>query len=263
MTRRWILTLLAGSLLALGSLRAAPPAPLVAAPPEPLRVLAAASLSEVLPAVARAWREEGGAEVRFTFDGTSRLAAQLAAAAPADLFFSADTRWMDDVAARGLVRPTSRTDLLGNRLVVVVPAAASARPSSPAELATLDGRLALAGENVPAGRYAREALAHAGVWDSLAPRIVGGDNVRTVLAWVARAEAAAGVVYATDARVEPRVAVAFTFAEGSHPPVVYPAAITTSSTQAEAAGRLLAYCSGPGRVVFEAAGFTVLTAPRP
>jgi molybdate transport system substrate-binding protein len=231
------------------------PAPVA---PAALHVLAAASLSDVLPAVAEAWREAGGATVTFSFDGTSRLAAQLAAGAPADLLFSADQAWMDDVAGKGLVRADSRVDLLGNRLVVVVPVAAAERPGGLADLPALPGKLALAGESVPAGRYAREALGNAGQLDAVTPLVVSGDSVRSVLAWVARGEAAAGVVYATDARVEPRVAVAFQVDEALHAPVRYPVAITTSSAAPEAAAAFLSWCAGPGRDSFTSAGFQVL-----
>ena len=255
MTRRWIFPLFALVFFFLRSLAAE-------APP-PLRVFAAASLSEVLPRIAEAWQREGGPRVLFTFDSTSRLAVQLQAAAPADVFFSADTRWMDDLSTRGLIRTPSRIDLLGNRLVVIVPSTSTKKPASAADLLTLEGKLALADENVPAGRYAREALKHAGVWEQLAPRVVGGDNVRTVLAWVARGEATAGIVYATDVRVEPRVISTFTFAEGSHTPIVYPAAVTTTSNRPEVAARFLTFCAGSGRAIFEQAGFTPITRPTP
>lgn len=258
MNRRLLLVALGGALLAAG-VWALP----TGAGGAPLRVLAAASLADVLPRVADTYRAAGGAAIVFSFDATSRLASQLKAGAPADLFFSADTRWMDDLAAQGLVRKASRVDLLGNRLVLVVPAAGGAAPAGAADLPALSGRLALAGEEVPAGRYAREALRHAGVWEALAPRVVGGDSVRTVLAWVARGEASAGVVYTTDARIEPRVRAAFTFPEAGHTPIVYPVAVTSSSTQEAEAARFLTYCAGPGRAPFEAAGFTVLAPTSP
>lgn len=256
MIRRAVLALLTGALLTLG-LGAR------AAGPPPLRVLAAASLTDVLPRAGAAWQAAGGQGITWSFEASSRLAAQLAAGAPADLFFSADAAWMDEVAARGLIQPGSRVDLLGNALVAVVPTSATARPATPQALAAVEGPVALAGETVPAGRYAQEALRHAGVWGAVAPRVVSGENVRAVLAWVARGEASWGVVYATDARVEPRVATALTFPAGSHAPIVYPAAVTAEAGQGEAAARFLAFCAGAGRGVFEAAGFTVLPSRSP
>lgn len=234
-----------------------PAGPAPSAPPA-LHVLAASSLADVLPRVAQDWTAAGGGAVTFSFDGSSRLAAQLAAGAPADLLFFADHAWMDQVSAGDLVLPDSRVELLGNRLVVVVPAAATAPPSRLEDLAGLSGKLALAGEAVPAGRYAREALTRAGQLEAIRPLIVSGDSVRSVLAWVARGEAAAGFVYATDARVEPRVAVAFEVDPALHAPVRYPAAVTRSSAAPEAAAAFLEWCGGPGRDRFTSAGFQVL-----
>lgn len=225
-----------------------------AAPPErapELTVFAAASLTDALPDVADAWVAGGGQPVSFTFDSSSKLAKQLASGQPADVFFSADAAWMDDVAGKGLIDPETRVDLLGNALVLVVPAGAP-----DVGLADVE-RLAMAGENVPAGRYGRAALRSQGAWDAVSPRVVSGDDVRTALGWVATGEADAGVVYATDARAEPRVRVASTFPAGSHPPIVYPAAVVTASDQREDAGHFLAFCaSDAGMDLFRAAGFT-------
>lgn len=223
-----------------------------------LSVMAAASLSEVLPKVANAWRQEGGMAIQFSFDSTSRLAAQLKAGAPSDIFFSADISWMDEMDAARLVLAGSRRDLLSNRLVVVL-----SDPGSPllgpADLVKTRGKIALAGENVPAGRYARQALQHAGVWNELAPRVVWRDSVRTVLAWVARGEVPMGVVYATDALVEPRVKVGYVFSPGDHNPIVYPAAVLSRSQQPRRALEFLTFCQGPARDIFLSAGFVVLS----
>lgn len=203
-------------LLALACDTAAPAAP-------PLTILAASSLTDVLPRVGAAWQAQGGGPLTFSFDASSRLAKQLQAGAPADLFFSADVAWMDAVSP--LIDPGSRRDLLGNALVVVVPAESAWRPTDLAALAAPSlERLALAGASVPAGRYAREALGAAGVLEALVPRTTNAEDVRGVLAWVARGEADAGLVYATDARVEPRVAVAFPVDPALYTPVIYPAA---------------------------------------
>lgn len=231
-----------------------------AASPEGLTVLAAASLTDVLPKVATAWKASGGGDVAFSFDASSRLAKQVEAGVPADAFFSADREWMDYLEQRGLLTPGTRGDLLGNALVLVVPSGAAWVPKSAADLASPSlEHLALAGENVPAGRYARAALQSQGAWDAVKDRVVSGDNVRTTLAWVAKGEAEAGTVYTTDARVEPRVKVAFTFPETSHPPIVYPAAALKSSAHPKAAAAFLTFCRGKeARALFEAAGFTVL-----
>ena len=224
-------------------------------PPE-LLVLAASSLADVLPAVAEAWRAEGGAEVRFSFDATSRLAPQAFRGAPGDLFFSADRAWMDWLVERGGVAPASVRDFLGNELVAVVPVGATI-PVAPEDLAS-SPRLALAGENVPAGRYARDALEAAGVWERLAGRIVRGGSVRGTLEWVARGEVDAGVVYRTDALSEEDVVLAFAFPTESYRPVRYPAGVLATSSHPTLAREFLDFSSGPGgREVFARAGFVM------
>lgn len=220
-------------------------------------VLAAASLTEALQAAGAAWAAKGHPAPTFSFDASSKLAKQVEAGAPADLYLSADAAWMDYLDQRGLVDHATRVDLLGNRLVVVVPA------SSPLSLTSAQGlatpavrRLALAGENVPAGSYGRAALRNLGAWDAVKDRVVSGDNVRTVLGWVAAGEADAGLVYATDAKVEPRVKVALGLPDGSHAPIVYPAAVVKGAAHAKEASDFLAFCrSAEGMAVFTAAGF--------
>lgn len=240
--------------LAVALLLAALPAR--AAPPE-LVVLAAVSLTESLSQVAAAWTRAGHPVVRFSFDASSRLARQVEAGAPADVFVSADAEWMDHLQKAGLVDAATRADLVGNRLVVVAPAASPWTVSAPGDLAAPSvRRVGLAGEAVPAGRYARAALERLGLWAALAPRVVNGDNVRSVLAWAAAGEVDAGVVYASDARVEPRVRVVWTFAADTHPPIVYPGAVVKGSRSAAEAAAFLRYCRGPEAAsVFRAAGF--------
>lgn len=221
-----------------------------------LLILAAASLTDVLPAVAAAWAREGGGRVRFSFDATSRLAPQAVEGAPADVFFSADWAWMDWLEERGGVVPGSVRDFLGNTLVVVVPADRPA-PDGPRGLLALD-RVALAGENVPAGRYAQEALEALGLWDSLSARVVRGGSVRGTLGWVSRGEVDAGVVYRTDALAQPAVRVAFPVPAGTHREVRYPAAVLSSSRHPVSADAFLDFAAGPaGRELFRSAGFEV------
>lgn len=250
--------LLAG-LLAAALLLLLPPAPRPAPGEAPaLVVLAASSLTETLNTVAGAWTAAGHPPVTLSFDASSRLATQIEAGAPADAFFSADEVWMDHLAGKGLIDPATRADLLGNTLVAVLPRASPLALSGAQDLGRPQiRRLALAGENVPAGRYARAALGSLGAWDAVSARVVSGDNVRAVLGWVAKGEADAGVVYATDARVEPAVKVAFPFPATSHPAIVYPAAVVQGSARAAEAADFLRYCRGPeAMAVFLAAGFT-------
>ena len=232
-------------------------APTEAAGADSLTVLAASSLTDALSRAGAAWTAKGHAEISFSFDGSSRLAKQVEAGIPADAFFSADRDWMDYLQERGLVEASTRVDLLGNTLVLVEPAAMPASVREPSDLLRPAlVHLALAGESVPAGKYGRAALRAAGVWEAVEARVVQGDNVRTVLSWVASGNAEAGVVYATDAKVEPKVRVAFTFPPSSHPPIVYPAAVLKGAQNAQAAADFLAFCRSPeGMAIFTAAGF--------
>ena len=222
--------------------------------PSDILVLAASSLTDVLPRVAAAWQSTDAAAVRFSFDATSRLARQAVAGARADVFFAADQQWMRWLENAGVVQPGHARIVAGNELVLIVGAGAFA-PRAPSELTQLD-RVALANENVPAGRYAREALTAAGVWDALTGKIVRGGSVRGVLEWIARGEVQAGVVYRTDAIVEDAVDIAFTFPPEGHAPVQYWAAPLTAS---EYPGSALAFvdfaAAGDAGAILESAGF--------
>jgi molybdate transport system permease protein len=228
-----------------------------AQPDSSLLVLAAASLTDVLPRVAERWAEFDGVPVVFSFDATSRLAPQTLEGVPGDLFFSADKRWMDWVEERGGVRTGTRVELLVNEVVLIVPDQTTPLPSSPDDLLNPSFRhIALAGENVPAGRYGQAAMESAGIWPGVANRVVRSGTVRGALEWVARGEADAGVVYRTDAAVETRVQTAFTFPSGSYPPVSYPAAVLARAPRPELAAAFLRFCeSEPAAEIFRAAGF--------
>jgi molybdate transport system permease protein len=230
-----------------------------------LLVLAAASLTDVLPRVAQLWVEAGGTPVRFSFDATSRLAPQTLQGAPADLFFSADQRWMDWVSEQGGVLEETRTNLLGNEIVAVVPGGSHVAVSGPQDLgARVFHHLALAGENVPAGRYAQAALEASGIWDQVEDRVVRAGTVRGALEWVALGEVEVGIVYRTDAAAEARVRVVFTFPPDSYPAVTYPAAVLRGAPHPEVARLFLDFCHSPeARRVFENAGFQVLGYPAP
>ncbi|MEI6459597.1 MAG: molybdate ABC transporter substrate-binding protein [Pseudomonadota bacterium] len=211
-------------------------APLLAwsRPPPTLTVYAAASLAESLQACAAQYTARTGVPVRFSFAASSILARQIEAGASADVFISADGEWMDYLASRQLIRSATRRDLVANRLVLI---AAATDPvqlrldrQAPIVQALGTERLALADpESVPAGRYARAALSALGVWQALVSHIAPAESVRGALAYVAEGEAKFGIVYATDARTEPRVRVVGTFPADSHPPIRYPAALTNEA----------------------------------
>ena len=212
---------------------------------EVLVVLAASSLQDVLPVVARAWLAAGGGPVRFSFDATSRLAPQILAGAPADVFISADDVWMRWLEERSGVDSASIRPVTTNQLVFVVPRGTSDPPGDPRAIARSDlARIALAGENVPAGRYARAALESVGAWRTVELRVVRGGSVRGTLEWVARAEADGGIVYRTDALAEDRVTLAFTFEGEDYPAPTYLGAVTTRTEFREAAEAFLDFMSG-------------------
>jgi len=227
---------------------------------EPITVMAASSLSNVLPEVAAAWKAHGGLDVVFNFEATSRLAQQITAGAPADLFFSADMDWMDHLQKKGKIEDSTRSTLLSNQIVLVVPSDSAFVPASPAALP--DARLkhlALAGESVPAGKFARAALKSEGVLEEVQEKIVNAENVRAALQWVAKKEAEAGIVFRTDARIEPRVKVAFSFPESTHPKIEYPVASIRGSKHLADSKRFLEFCKGHvAKKIFESAGFIVL-----
>ena len=231
--------------------------PCHAAPP---LVLAAASLQESLNAAADAWAARRHERPILSFASSSALAKQIDAGAPADIFISADEPWMDDVARHGLVKPGTRTSFLGNRLVLVAPAATAKpvaiRPGFPLARLLGDGKLAM-GEvsSVPAGKYGKEALARLGIWDAVSGQVAGADSVRSALALVERGEAPYGIVYATDALAAKTVKVVGVFPENSHAPITYPVAVLTASTSPEAEAFRRFLISGAGKAIFRRYGF--------
>lgn len=237
-------------------------APATAQPPQGPLVLAAASLQEAMTAAGQAWAARGHAAPVLSFAASSALARQIAAGAPADLFVSADQAWMDDIAARRLIVPGTRAPFLGNRLVIVTAAGNRVRvPLAPVPLARLlgAGPLAMADpESVPAGRYGKTALTTLGVWAQVRPRVVAAENVRAALALVERGAAPFGIVYATDARAAPGVRIAGFFPARTHPPIVYPLARLTASTNREAEAFRRFLLSRDGQAIFARHGFPPL-----
>lgn len=249
-----------GKRLAAALLLAAASLPAAAAE---LTVFAAASLGTAMDEVAAAWQQETGDTVVVALAGSSELARQIRTGAPADVFISANTAWMNALEADGLVAPGTRVDLLGNRLVLI----AHGGEAPPIEIAPgLDiadllgeGRLAVAlVDAVPAGIYAKAALENLGIWDDVAPQVAQADNVRAAMAFVAAGEAPMGIVYATDAAAEDAVTIVGTFPENSHPPIVYPAAAIAGGDTDIATDFLAFLRGGAARVAFERQGFAVL-----
>jgi molybdate transport system substrate-binding protein len=226
-------------------------------------VFAAASLKTALDGVNVQWRKDTGKKASISYGGSPALAKQIEQAAPAQIFISADVDWMDYLAKKNLIKPESRSNLLGNRLVLI----AHQRAAEPVDIkpgldlagVLGDGRLAMANvDAVPAGKYGKAALERLGLWASVSRKIVQAENVRAALLLVSRGEAPAGIVYQTDAAADPSVKIIGTFPPNTHPPIRYPIALTASATHPDAAVFLAYVRSARAGRIFEAQGFTVL-----
>jgi len=222
-------------------------------------VFAAASLKNALDEISAT----SALKPTISYAASSALARQIESGAPAAVFVSADLDWMDYLDRRKLIQPGTRRNLLGNKLVLIAPAGSNVNAPirKGFDLAALlgSGRLSLGDpRHVPAGKYAKQALETLGVWDSVSGRLAPAENVRVALALVARGEAPLGIVYATDAASEPRVRVAGIFPDGSHVPIVYPAALISGAREPEAAAFLLLLSSPAAARIFQKHGFTPL-----
>lgn len=239
-----------------------------AAAQDKITVYAAASLKNALDDVDAAFTKATGVAITASYEASSALAKQIDAGAPADVFISADLRWMDYVAGKNLIKRQTRVNLLGNRLVLIAPAdskLSNVKIEKGFDIAKLagDGRIAMADvKAVPAGLYAKAALENLGAWAAAEPKLAQAENVRATLAFVARGETPLGIVYATDARIEPKVKIVGTFPDSSYPPVIYPAAATANAATSSVA-KYLGFLSGPAaRAIFEKYGFSVLAKTR-
>jgi molybdate transport system substrate-binding protein len=226
-------------------------------------VFAAASLKNALDDVSSQYQRETGRHVNISYAASSTLARQIESGAPVDVFISADVDWMDYLAKHNLIKAGTRKDVLGNKLVLISyknnAVRATIQPGFPLAKLLNGGKLAMADTaSVPAGKYGKTALQKLNVWPSVEGQIAQAENVRAALALVARQEAPLGIVYQTDATAEPNVKVVGIFPEDTHPPIIYPAAITTSSTSPDATAFLRYLESAKARPFFEKQGFTVL-----
>jgi len=223
-------------------------------------VLAASSLQEALEAASDEWTAAGHNRPVLTFAATSALARQIETGAQADLFISADGKWMDEVERKDHIEPSSRVNMLTNSLVLIAPAelpgAIEIGPGFALAGRLGSGRLAMADPDaVPAGRYGKQALGRLGVWEAVSNRIATAENVRAALALVSRGEAPLGIVYATDAKAEPNVTVIGRFPSDTHDPIVYPIAMLKASTDPEAESFRSFLLSESGMAVFRRFGF--------
>lgn len=248
---RKLLVLLLATLLGMGTALAQERGPVV---------LAAASLQEAMNAAADAWAAGKHPRPVISFAGSSALARQIEAGAPADLFISADEEWMDYIGKKGLLRSGSRTSFLSNRLVLIAPAASKVRITIgrgfPLARALGSGRLAMADPDaVPAGKYGKEALQYLAIWPAVRGKVARAENVRAALALVERGEAPFGIVYATDAKASRKVRVVGMFPAASHTPITYPVAVVKRTTHRDAERFRLFLVSRQGKAIFARYGF--------
>ncbi|MGZ5905577.1 MAG: molybdate ABC transporter substrate-binding protein [Reyranella sp.] len=231
-----------------------------------LTVFAAASMKNALDEIDAAFTAKSGIKVAASYAASSMLAKQIEQGAPADIFVSADTDWMDYATAKKTINDTTRVNLLGNSIVLIAPKDSSidhvtiGRGFDLARLAG-DGRIA-AGDitSVPVGKYAKAALEKLGAWQAAEAKFAMADSVRAALTLVARNEAVLGIVYATDAKVEPGVKIVGTFPADSHPAIIYPVAATTTA-KPEASDYLAFLRSPAAKAVLEKYGFVYLIRP--
>ena len=237
-----------------------------AAQQKSILVFAAASMKNALDDVNNAFAKESGAKVVASYAASSALMKQIEQGAPADVFLSADVDWMDYGAKRGLIKSDTRFDLLGNHLVLIAPkdSAVGHVDIGPGfNLAALagNGRVAVGDVRaVPAGLYAKAALEKLGAWAAVEPKLAMAESVRAALVLVARGEAPLGIVYETDAKIEPAVKIVGVFPDDSHPPIIYPIALTANA-KPEAAQYLAFVRTRQAKAIFERYGFNVLVKP--
>ena len=231
-----------------------------------LTVFAAASLKNALDEVNAAYSAKSPGKIVVSYAASPALMKQIEQGAPADVFISADLDWMDYGAQKKLIKNDTRVNLLGNRLVLVAPKDSKIGDVTIGpgfDLATFAGdrRIAIGDVRaVPAGKYAKAALETLGAWSAAAPKLAMAENVRTALALVGRGEAPLGIVYETDARVEPNVKIVGVFPADSHPPIAYPFALT--ATAKPAAAQYLSFLrSQAAKAIFEKYGFSYLIRP--
>jgi molybdate transport system substrate-binding protein len=232
-----------------------------------LTVFAAASMTNALDDINVAFTKATDVKVVASYDASSALAKQIEQGAPADVFISANLKWMDYAADHKLIKPDTRVNLLGNRLVLI--AAKNSKLDKidigkGFDIAKIigDGRLAVADvKEVPAGLYAKAALESLGAWTAAEPKLAMAVNVRAALAFVARRQTSIGIVYETDAKIESFVKIIGIFPEDSHEPVTYPVAATAETTNLAVTRYLNFLRSSSAKAIFERYGFSYLIKP--
>jgi molybdate transport system substrate-binding protein len=231
-----------------------------------LTIFAAASMKNALDEVDAAYTAKTGVKTAASYAASSALAKQIEQGAPADIFVSADTDWMDYAIGKKTINEATRINLLGNSIVLIAPKDSkidNVTVGPGFDLAKLagDGKIATGDvKAVPVGKYAQAALEKLGAWQAAAPKFAMAESVRAALALVARGEAVLGIVYSTDAKVEPGVKIVGTFPADSHPAIIYPVA-ATATAKPEATDYLAFLRSSAAKAIFEKYGFKFLASP--
>ncbi|MCI0467922.1 MAG: molybdate ABC transporter substrate-binding protein [Beijerinckiaceae bacterium] len=259
----WLTGLLLAAATFIVTLFAAEQAPAQDTPRPPI-VFAAASMKTALDAVASAWKAATGKEAKISYASSATLAKQIAQGAPADIFISADLKWMDFLEKDKLIRSETRRSRFGNKLVLIEPGDRDTKLeiAKGFDLAGVagDGKIAVCAiDSCPAGIYAKAALESLGVFASVEPKLAQAENVRSALALVSRGEARFGIVYATDAKADPHVKVTGTFPESSHSPIIYPVALVAASANPDAEFFLAYLTSQAATKIFVEQGFEILS----
>jgi len=231
-----------------------------------LTVFVAASMKNALDEVDAAYARKTGVKLAVSYAASSTLIKQIEQGAPADVFVSADLDWMDYGSQKKVIKDDTRVNLLGNKIVLIAPKDSKIDHvpiGQGFDLAKLagDGRIVTADVNsVPVGKYAKAALEKLGAWQAAAPKFAMVENVRVALALVARGEGVLGIVYATDAKIEPGVKVVGVFPDDSHPAIIYPVA-ATATAKPETDDYLAFLRSQAAKAIFEKYGFTFVVRP--
>ncbi|MES2180641.1 MAG: molybdate ABC transporter substrate-binding protein [Pseudomonadota bacterium] len=228
---------------------------------EKVTVFAAASLTNALTDIGAQYEKEKTTKIVHSFAASSTLAKQIENGAPADIFVSADTKWMNYLQDKKLIDTASRKEFLGNQLVLIAPKGHgfNVKLDKSFDFAkAFDGRLCTGDiDSVPAGIYAKQSLTYLNWWNGIKTRIVGAQDVRGALAFVERGECAAGIVYETDAKVSSKVEIIATFPENSHKPIVYPIAFVANAKNVN--NDYFNYLQSPAALdIFKKYGFNIL-----
>lgn len=226
-----------------------------------LTVSAAISLSPALAEIKTVYQGSNpNITITYNFGASGALGQQIQQGAPVDVFFSAATKQMNDLQQANLLINETRRNLLTNRLVLITPKNGVAL-SDFKQLTDARIKKIAIGEpqSVPVGQYTQEMLTKIGLWQQIQPKLVLGNNVRQVLTFVESGNVDAGIVYTTDAKASPKVAVRATAAENLHSPIVYPAAVIRSSRNPGAAKMFVEFLAGDrAKIVFEKYGFGIV-----